>query len=310
MKLPSPIKFAGFTLAASAFVSCCIQTPPSRPLSPAASASVNQIQARNDGFTNTPMIPGTPWHLHDSGRPMSPVIAPGDTFSQMAAAPSDAIVLFDGKDLSKWESPNGGAPRWKVENGYMQSVANTSDIRTRETFPDFQLHVEFAEPTPPRGRGQERGNSGIEINGMYEVQVLDSYQNPTYADGQAGALYGQTPPLVNASKPPGEWQTYDIIFENPLWDTNGVLVKKANVTVLHNGVVLHHKRELTGRTDGIGGTPWRTVGTYGKPQPPLAFIELQLHGNLIRYRNIWVRPLGQYDQPLAVKVSSPPATAP
>ena len=134
-----------------------------------------------------------------------------------------------------------------------------------------------------------RGNNGVNIFGRYEIQILDSYNNPTYPDGQASAIYGQTPPLVNASRPPGEWQTYDIIFEAPRWDEAGTLVKKAYATVLHNGVIVHHRREL------IGNTGHRIVGTYNKPHPPKGFIELYEHGNPVRFRNIWIRPLGEYD---------------
>jgi hypothetical protein len=130
---------------------------------------------------------------------------------------------------------------------------------------------------------------------MYEIQILDSYDSKTYPDGQCGALYGQTPPLVNASKAPGELQSYDVIFESPRWSEDGALQKKANVTVIHNGVVLHHKREFSGATDGIGGIPHLALGAYTKPHSPDVFIELQDHANPVRYRNIWIRPLGQYD---------------
>jgi hypothetical protein len=134
------------------------------------------------------------------------------------------------------------------------------------------------------------------INGMYEVQVLDSYNNPTYPDGQAGAMYGQAPPLVNASKPPGEWQSYDIIFESPRWDPAGTLIKKAAVTVIHNGLVLHHRREYIGATDGIGGVPHKSLGAYLRRHSPESFIELQDHGNPVRFRNMWIRLLGEYDK--------------
>ncbi len=247
------------------------------------------------GYSDTPIIPGTTYHVHDGERPQPHVVTPGATFSHGAPAPSDATVLFDGKDLSKWQG-NRGEAKWAVKDGYME-MNGTGGIRTKEKFPDFQLHVEWTTPNPPRGEGQSRGNSGILINGMYEVQVLDSYQAKTYPDGQAGALYGQTPPLVNASKPPGEWQAYDIIFESPRWDAEGKVTKAANVTVLHNGVVLHHKREYIGSTDGIGGVAHKSLGKYGKPHPPEVVIELQDHSSPIRYRNIWVRPIGGYDQP-------------
>jgi hypothetical protein len=209
----------------------------------------------------------------------------------MAPAPADALVLFDGQDLSKWELPGGKTPKWKVENGYMEVVGGTGSIQTKGKFADFQLHLEFATPSVVKGNGQARGNSGVLINGMYEIQVLDSYGNKTYPDGQCGALYSWTPPLVNASKAPGEWQSYEIIFESPRWDESGKLVKKANVTVIHNGLVLHHKREF------LGNSPHRENGTYNQKHAPEMFIQLQDHGNPMRFRNIWVRSLGDYDKP-------------
>ncbi len=251
----------------------------------------------NLGYTNTPIIPGTQWHVHDGDRPQPRIVTPGATFSHLAPAPANATVLFDGKDLSKWQSGRGGEARWKVENGYLEAVRGTGNIRTKDKFADFQLHLEFATPAQVSGSSQGRGNSGVLINGMYEVQVLDSFNNPTYPDGQAGALYGQTPPLVNASKPPGEWQTFDIIFESPRWDAGGKLVKNANVTVIHNGVVLQHKREYFGATDGVGGVPHTALGAYTQPHPPEVPIELQDHNNPVRFRNIWIRTLGEYDKP-------------
>jgi hypothetical protein len=248
------------------------------------------------GYDNTPLIPGTPWHVHDGNRPQPRVVTPGASFSQQAPAPSDATVLFDGKDFSHWLNNRGQAAGWKLENGYME-VNRTGDIHTKDKFPDFQLHLEFATPAQVVGSSQGRGNSGLLINNMYEVQLLDSYSNRTYPDGQCGAIYGQTPPLVNASRPPGEWQTYEVIFESPRWNDAGELVKKGNVTVIHNGVLLHHRRELIGCTDGIGGVAHTALAAYPKPHPPEVFIELQDHGNPMRYRNIWIRPLGEYDKP-------------
>jgi hypothetical protein len=251
-----------------------------------------------DGFRDTPMLPGGKWHLHDPDRPQPPVVTPGATFSQNAPAPSDAEVLFDGKDLSQWQNSQGQDATWKVADGYVETAARGGGIRTRGKWADFQLHVEWATPNPPHGTGQGRGNSGILINGMYEVQVLDSYHAKTYPDGQAGAIYGQSPPLVNASKPPGEWQTYDIIFESPRWNDKGDLVKKACVTVLHNGVVVQNHYEFTGSTDGISAAvPWKTLSRYVGPHPPEVFIELQDHDNPVRFRNIWIRKLGERDIP-------------
>ena len=225
------------------------------------------------------------------------MITPGATFSQNAPPPSDAEILFDGKDLSQWQNARGQEPKWRVQDGYVETQSG-GGIRTRRTWADFQLHVEFAEPNPPSGTGQGRGNSGILINNMYEVQVLDSYQAKTYPDGQCAAIYGQSPPLVNASLPPGAWQSYDIIFETPRWNDKGELIKKAIITVLHNGVVAQNHYELTGMTDGINGAvPWRSLSKYPAPQPPEVFIELQDHNNPIRFRNIWIRPVAASDKP-------------
>jgi len=243
-----------------------------------------------EGYTDTPMQPDGKWRVHDPARPKPRVVTPGATFSQGVPAPSDAVVLFDGTDFSKWQGQRGDEVKWKLENGYMETT-KTGRIRTKDEFGDFQLHLEFATPAKVEGSGQGRGNNGVNIFGRYEIQVLDSYQNETYADGQAAAIYGQTPPLVNASRPPGEWQTYDIIFEGPRWDDAGKLVKKAYLTVLHNGVVVHHRREL------YGHTPFRALGNYDRPHPPKGYLELYEHGNPVRFRNIWLRPLGEYDQP-------------
>jgi len=263
----------------------------------ALSAAAPPPGANTDGFRDTPMIPGTPWHLHDPDRPQPRVVTPGASFSQGAPAPSDAVVLFDGKDLSKWQNRRGQDATWPVRDGYVETVARGGGIRTRDKWADFQLHVEWASPLPAKGTGQGRGNSGILINGLYEVQVLDSYQALTYPDGQASAIYGQRPPLVNASKPPGEWQTYDILFESPRWNDNGELIKKACVTVLHNGVLVQNHYELTGCTDGIGAVAWKTLGNYERKHAPEVFIELQDHNNPVHYRNIWIRTMGEYDKP-------------
>lgn len=242
-----------------------------------------------EGYTNTPVIPGTSWHVHDPNRPIPRVVQSSEPFSLKTTAPSDAVVLFDGKDFSKWVGEKGNV-QWKIQDDYMETT-KTGRIHTKDEFGDFQLHIEFATPEKVEGNGQQRGNNGVNIYGRYEIQVLDSYNNPTYADGQAGAMYGQWPPLVNASRPPGQWQSYDIIWESPRWDAAGKLVKKANVTVLHNGVVIHHKQEF------MGNTGWKMVGNYDQPHPPKGFIELYEHGNPVRFRNIWIRPLGEYDQP-------------
>ena len=253
-----------------------------------ASAPAEKI----DGFTDTPMEAGGKWHVHDPARPQPEVVTPGATFSQGAPAPSDAEVLFNGTGLDKWMTPQGADAKWKTAEDYVETAPRGGGIRTRGKWADFQMHVEWASPNPPHGTSQGRGNSGILINDMYEVQVLDSYQAKTYADGQAGAIYGQSPPLVNACKPPGEWQTYDIIFESPRWNAQGELVKRAAITVLQNGVVIQNRYELAGMTDGINAAlPWRSLSKYPEPHSPEVFIELQDHANPVRFRNIWIRSL-------------------
>ncbi len=284
------------------------------------------IAAESIGYKDTPILPGQPWHVHDPDRPLPRVVTPGATFSHNAPPPSDAVVLFDGTDLSKWTSDKGAAG-WKVVSeqpavcakpeptpahgaellmrrtkiavakcctkagGYMEVVKGAGNIRTKESFGDFQLHLEFATPEVVVGNSQARGNSGVLIFGEFEVQVLDSYDNRTYADGQAGAMYGQYPPLVNAVKKPGEWQSYDIIFEAPQWGPDGKLTRRASVTVLLNGVALHNKKEYIGRSGH------KEVGTYDKLHASRGPIMLQDHGNPMRFRNIWLRNLGEYDKP-------------
>src|SRR5262245_61350965 len=190
------------------------------------------------------------WKVHDMDRPAPAIVTPGTASTQDAAgkAPSDAVVLFDGKDLSKWAQKDGSAAKWKVENGYFEVAPKTGELRTKEAFGDCQVHVEFASPSPAKGEGQDRGNSGVFLMGLYEIQVLDSYESKTYADGQASAVYGQYPPLVNASRPPGQWQTYDIIFHAPHFDSAGKVTRPARVTALHNGVLVQDNVELTGPT--------------------------------------------------------------
>ena len=242
------------------------------------------------------MEPDGKWQVHDRNRPQPPVAAPGATFSQGAPAPADAEVLFDGTGLAKWENERGEVATWITNADYVESVASGSTlgggIRTKGKWADFQLHVEWASPNPPKGQDQGRGNSGILINNMYEIQVLDSYESKTYPDGQAAAIYGQKPPLVNACKPPGEWQTYDVAFESPRWNDQGELIKKACITVLHNGLVVQNHYELVGMTDGINrAQPWQTASKYGPPHAPEVFIQLQDHKNPVRFRNIWIRSL-------------------
>jgi hypothetical protein len=240
------------------------------------------------GYTDTPLLPGQPWKVHDLDRPHPPVVTPGAT---PGAPPSDAVVLFDGKDLSRWQSRKGRVwvdALWKLGDGYFEVAPKTGSLYTREKFGDVQLHIEWASPAVVRGASQDRGNSGILFMNRYEIQVLDSYDNVTYADGQAGAIYGQYPPLVNAARKPGEWQSYDIVFEAPRF-AEGKLVKPAYFTVFHNGVLLHNRKAAIGRM------AHRVVGTY-EPHEAEDTLMLQDHGDLVRYRNVWIRRLKDYDQ--------------
>lgn len=241
-------------------------------------------QAKNNdlGYTDTPMLPGLPYRVHDPTRPH-----PAQVTAEPGAAPSDAIVLFNGRDLSQWTFKNDRS--WKIDGGVLEVVPGAGDMTSKEKFGDIQLHLEFAAPVPVRNTSQNRGNSGIFLQGLYEIQVLDDWDNPTYADGQTGAIYGQWPPLVNPARKPGEWQVYDIVFEAPRMEGERVL-KPAYVTVLLNGVLLHNHKEL------MGPTVHRALAKYAA-QPAEGPIVLQDHQQPVRYRNIWVRRIGNYDQP-------------
>lgn len=226
-------------------------------------------------------LPPCPQHARDC--PAPPVIDAGPG-TEPAPPPTDAIVLFDGKDLSKWRGADGSPTRWKVKNGYMEVAAGTGGIQTVQGFGDVQLHIEWASPAPPKGTDQDRGNSGVFLMGQYEVQVLDSWGNTTYPDGQAAAIYGQFPPLVNASRAPGEWQSYDIVFHRPRFRADGSLEQAATMTVFHNGVLVQDHRTLTGPTAHQSRPPF----TAHPDQLP---ISLQDHGHPVRFRNVWVRRL-------------------
>jgi hypothetical protein len=249
--------------AASAFA----QAPPAAPTPPPDPEGIRQ---------------------HALDRPQPVVVKPveGVPPAIPGQPPSDAIVLFDGKDLRAWKSLGKDAPaEWKVENGYMAVVKGKGAIETLQAFGDVQLHIEWMTPTPPNGESQGRGNSGVFFGGTrYEVQVLDSFENKTYPDGQAGALYGQFPPLVNASRPPGEWQAYDIVFEMPRFSASGAVEKPARATVFHNGVLVQHAKELIGPTTNKVRTPYSS-------HPEALPLSLQDHGDPVRFRNIWVRKL-------------------
>jgi hypothetical protein len=211
--------------------------------------------------------------------PEPKVVDPGPA----GGPPSDAVVLFDGKDLSQWD----GGEKWKIRDGY---AISGGDIRSKQTFGDCQLHIEWASPEKVVGDGQGRGNSGVFMMGFYEVQILDSYENKTYFDGQAAAIYKQHPPLVNACRKPGEWQSYDIIFEAPRFGEGGKLKRPAYVTVLQNGVLVQNHFRIQGET------AWDSPPKYTAHADKLP-IQLQYHGNPVRFRNIWIRELPPADAP-------------
>ncbi len=225
------------------------------------------------------------WKAHDLNRPKPKIIIPPAQYLPVNP-PSDAIVLFDGKDLSKWVGMDGKATKWIGGDGYFECVKGSGYIRTKQAFGDVQLHVEWSAPLPAKGQSQGRGNSGVFLMGKYEVQVLDSYENITYADGQAASVYGQYPPQVNAARPPGEWQSYDIIFRRPRFNSLGVPEKPARITVFHNGVLVQDNVELWGTTN------WQRYTPY-KYHPDKLSLSLQDHGNPVRFRNVWIRELSE-----------------
>jgi len=244
----------------------------------------------------TPFLPGGEWRVHDSTRPLPAVVTPAEaTAQEFAPPPSDAIVLFGAEgNLTAWTTQNEDAKLWPVIDGVLMTNAsgdkapeNTtiSGIRTREAFGDVQLHLEFrVPPTSTGATSQQYGNSGVYFMEKYEIQVLNSYENETYADGSAASLYGWMPPLVNASRPPGEWQSYDIVFEAPVFSETGDVIEPAYVTMLHNGVLVHKRQEV------LGETVFRRVAEYEAHEVELPFA-LQHHGETVHYRNIWIRRL-------------------
>ena len=256
------------------------------------------------GYDTTPVLPVQPWKVHDIARPRPRVVEPGtfSTPSQPGKPPSDAIVLFDGNDLDSWMNerrerrPRGEAPapvmqvpaEWTVQDGYFEIKPGTGALVSKETFGDVQFHIEFMTPTEFEGDSQWRANSGVIFMKRYEIQVRDSNNNPTYADGQAASIYGQWPPLVNASRKPGEWQSYDIVFESPRFE-DGQVAKPAFVTLFHNGVLVHNRKEVIGRM------AHQIVGTY-EPHDAEDSLMLQDHAVKVRYRNVWLRKLKGYDE--------------
>lgn len=238
------------------------------------------------------------YDVHDLNRPLPPVVSPGE---KPGEAPSDAIILFDGEKAPGLVSGRGGKVKWYIKDGYMEvppKKEKAGGIRTKDAYGNCQLHVEWASPKVIKGSGQGRGNSGIYFMGKYEVQVLDSWtdnnykNNKTYADGQAASIYGQHPPMVNACRKPGEWQSYDIIFLRPIFDKAGKVVRKARITVLHNGVVVHNNLEIEGETFH------KKKARYSR-HPDKVPISFQDHGNPVQYRNMWIRVLPE--QPYLIK---------
>ncbi len=212
--------------------------------------------------------------------PKPPKITPG---ANPGEAPSDAIIIFDGKNLNEWSTLNGSEAAWELKDGAVTVVKGKGDIKTKKTFGDIQLHIEWRSPSVVKGEGQGRGNSGIFLQERYELQVLDSYESQTYTNGQAGSIYKQHIPLVNATRKPGEWQTYDVIYIAPRFSENGRVITSAKITVIHNGVLIQNNVEIW------GGTQYKGLPLYeshGKGS-----IQLQDHGDLVSFRNIWVREL-------------------
>jgi len=250
------------------------------------------LHAQHDsgmGYSDTPLLPGGKWHVHDAKRPQPEKVtgATASTQERAGIPPSDAVVLFDGKDLSLWRSAAGGSAPWTVRDGYLEVAPKSGDIYTREEFGGIQLHVEWRTPAPLRPGNVWQGNSGVFLFGVYELQVFESSRNLIYADGQAGAIYGQYSPLVNPSREPGEWQTYDVIF-NPARFKDGKLDTPAYITVFQNGVVIQNHTAIMGET---GHRIFPRYVDRGAKGP----IRLQDHGDLVRYRNIWVRALKELD---------------
>lgn len=245
---------------------------------------IAQAEEKPLGFKDTPMIPGTNYHVHDGDRPQPRVIETAGAV--VVKPPSDATVLFDGSNLDAWEIADG-AKTWEVRDGVM--VAKSKDIQTKEEFGAVQMHFEWRLPEGRKVNGQGGGNSGVFFMGLYEVQVLQSHNNKTYPDGQAASLYGQLPPLVNATSPQGEWNSYDIFFEPPVY-AEGKVQTPAKVTVIHNGVVVQNAESY------LGPTSWKKLGKYPATHPEKGPLRLQFHGDPVEYRNIWVRPLGERDQ--------------
>jgi hypothetical protein len=252
-------------------------------LAAAVAAGSPAAAEEKPGFKDTPMLPDGQWRVHDSDRPYPMVVTPG---AVPGAPPSDAVVLFDGTSLDAWQAQ---ATPWTVKDGAATSVPRADGggenaLISKQSFGAVQLHLEFASPNPPSKSSQDRGNSGIWFMQRYEVQILDGYQNPTYADGTVGSIYAWKPPLVNPSRRPGEWQSYDIVFERPHFGPDGKLLRPAYITAFLNGVLVQNRQPW------LGSTVWRKVAEY-EAHGDAAPIQLQDHHSPVSFRNIWVRPL-------------------
>ena len=245
------------------------------------------IRKEMRGKTEYMYIDGIKVHETDPEKqPQPPVVKPKPYNAKAAKPPKGAVVLFDGtqKTVGNWISGNGKPTKWKLVEGALESVRGGGDLQSKKEFGSCRLHVEFATPRVAKGTGQGRGNSGVFLMGQYEVQVLDSYNNITYPDGQCGALYGRAKPLVNASRGPGEWQTYDITFNRPTFNAKGEVTRKAKFHVVHNGHIIHDNLELS------GATGWRgphSISEY-KKHADKGPLKMQYHGNPVRFRNIWI----------------------
>jgi hypothetical protein len=241
-------------------------------------AAANKLVNAKDGsgtmgYKHTPVQPWSGYHVHDPDRPLPPKVDPG----QMGKAPSDAIILFDGTDLSQWR-PN----KYRIEDGLM--VATEGPMATVREFGSVQLHLEWQQPVEPGPNVMNQGNNGVFFGGGIEVQIFDSYRVKLYPDGQAASIYAQTPPLVNACRQPGEWEVYDIIYIAPKFDAEGRVVEPARITMFHNGILVHHNQEVYGSTPHLALGTWKNI----RPRAPIA---LGAHGCPIRFRNVWARPL-------------------
>lgn len=237
------------------------------------------------GYNDTPRLPNSPWQVHDPCRPQPPVVDPGEP--EFSESPADATVLIgDGSDseitLDAWEQPDGSEPGWDTTDSYAE--VNGGSIQTTSDIGNAHYHVEWRAPSDVEGSSQHPGNSGVFLANRYEIQILNNYENPTYADGYAAAVYGQHPPLVNASRPPGEWQSYDIIWHAPRFTDDGDLDSPGVVTIYWNGVLVQSQTTLT------GPTRHRDVADYSQ-HSPAAPLRLQDHGQSVRYRNVWYRSL-------------------